>query len=282
MAKAKAFVDTTILTNCLIKFREEKREAKAALARYKITELPVYAIKEFKFGPLDNAKYLYNKLLETGSIPLTYIALNKNYQQRNKKDTSIQLLSELYEEVKSFNINKELQLKYGKLADLDNVIYDKIKLESKMLVYKAWKKRNTVTTNIVQPLSCYIQSPPFVKKNGELSLAPRKCETDDCCLSKTLKNEKRLDLTRLKVAIDKLPTELKNKRENKKRVKLLHQIGSNLRRKLSDSDCRDLGDAIFALFCPQDADILTTNLKDHEPLAKALGKTTISPEKLLK
>jgi len=282
MAKSKAFVDTTILTNCLIKFREEKKEAKAALAKYEITELPVYAIKEFKFGPLDNAKYLYNKLLETGSIPLTFLAINKNYQQRNKKDTAIQLLAELYEEIKSSQIDNTLKLKYGKLADLETIIYDKIKLEAKMLVYKAWKKRNSVTTKVVQPLSCYQQSPPFVKKNGELSLVPRNCETNDCCLTKILKDEKRLDLTKLKVAIDKLPSELKDKRENKKRAKLLHEIGSNLNRNLSNSDCRDLGDAVFALFCPKDADVLTTNLKDHEPLAKALGKTAISPEKILK
>ncbi len=58
MVKSKAFVDTTILTNRLIKFREEKKEAKDALAKYEITELPVYAIKEFKAGPLDYVKYL--------------------------------------------------------------------------------------------------------------------------------------------------------------------------------------------------------------------------------
>jgi len=42
-------------------------------------------------------------------------------------------------------------------------------------------------------------------------------------------------------------------------------------------DCRALGDAYFALFAPADADILTTNLKDHRPLAEALGKTAVSP-----
>ncbi|MGI8884923.1 MAG: hypothetical protein ACR2IA_11850 [Pyrinomonadaceae bacterium] len=281
MTKSKAFVDTTILTNYLIKFREEKKEAKAALSQYEITELPVYAIKEFKFGPLDNAKYLYNKLLEVGSISLTFIAINKNYQQRNKKDTAIQLLAELQEEAKSFPINKGLTAKYGTVGDLENIIYDKIKIEVKMLVYKAWKKRNSITTKVVQKLSCFQQSPPFEKKNGELSLYPRYCITDECCLSKELKDKKRFALTKLKMAIDNLPTELKNKRENKKRAELLKKIGSNLGYKITDADCRVLGDAYFALFSPADADILTTNIKDHKPLASSLGKTAISPKEIL-
>lgn len=46
---------------------------------------------------------------------------------------------------------------------------------------------------------------------------------------------------------------------------------------LTDSQCRDLGDAVFALLAPHDSVILTTNLKDHEPLASALGKTAQLP-----
>jgi hypothetical protein len=38
-----------------------------------------------------------------------------------------------------------------------------------------------------------------------------------------------------------------------------------------------LGDAVFALLAPHDFVILTTNLKDHEPLASALGKTAQLP-----
>jgi hypothetical protein len=41
--------------------------------------------------------------------------------------------------------------------------------------------------------------------------------------------------------------------------------------------CRDLGDAIFAFFCPSNAVVLTTNLGDHEPLANAIGKKAEKP-----
>jgi hypothetical protein len=41
--------------------------------------------------------------------------------------------------------------------------------------------------------------------------------------------------------------------------------------------CRSLGDAIFAFFAPDDCIIVTTNLKDHEPLARALNKSATRP-----
>jgi hypothetical protein len=46
---------------------------------------------------------------------------------------------------------------------------------------------------------------------------------------------------------------------------------------MDTKDCRKLGDAFFALCAPQDAVILTTNLKDHAPLANAMGKGAKAP-----
>ncbi len=44
-----------------------------------------------------------------------------------------------------------------------------------------------------------------------------------------------------------------------------------------EKTCRSLGDAIFAFFAPADAAILTTNERDHRPLAAALGKSVDTP-----
>ncbi|HEY1731608.1 MAG TPA: hypothetical protein VGG15_07655, partial [Terriglobales bacterium] len=46
--------------------------------------------------------------------------------------------------------------------------------------------------------------------------------------------------------------------------------------------CRDLGDAIFAFFCPAEAEIATTNLRDLKPLAQAMGKAARAPKRLPK
>jgi len=70
------------------------------------------------------------------------------------------------------------------------------------------------------------------------------------------------------------------KPENSRRIKILKEF---LKKKghfvLEDKDCRGLGDVIFAIFCPNDAVVLTTNIVDHEPLAKVLGKKVETVEK---
>ena len=67
------------------------------------------------------------------------------------------------------------------------------------------------------------------------------------------------------------------RREDYRRRRALRNLVSARPQLLTDSPCRDLGDAVFALFCPKDAVILTTNTKDHGPLAEALGKGVQSP-----
>jgi hypothetical protein len=52
-------------------------------------------------------------------------------------------------------------------------------------------------------------------------------------------------------------------------------------RPLDNSKCRSLGDAVFAFLAPVDSVILTTNIKDHRPLAQALGKSAVSPADVL-
>jgi hypothetical protein len=67
------------------------------------------------------------------------------------------------------------------------------------------------------------------------------------------------------------------KPENQKMHQALRHILRTPKRAFSDNQCRNLGDAVFAIMAPDDAVILTTNIKDHAPLASALGKTAVVP-----
>lgn len=281
MAKSKAYVETTILANRLTKLGKEKSEAKEALAKYETTELPVYAIKEFKAGVLDYIKYLYNKILDTGSLQDTLIAISSLTAQHNRRATALRLLAELWKSASSLYGGSTLVAKYGTYAEMEKLTYDKVKDDAEMMLYLAWEKRRSVTTNVIHPLSCFGEEDPYEDKKGHICLDPNKCETDNCCMVPEFQ-KKRFEITKLKVAIDNLPAALKNKSENVKRRTLLDEINRKPGRKISNKDCRNLGDAIFALYCPTDSDILTTNLQDHKPLAEALGKTAISPEEVLK
>jgi hypothetical protein len=90
---SKAYVETTILTNLLLKPGSEKESrAKLALARYDSTILPVYSIKEWKAGPLQHFAYFHNKLVTTRSLTNTIAALNSLAYNPYKKNTSFEAL----------------------------------------------------------------------------------------------------------------------------------------------------------------------------------------------
>jgi len=73
----RAYVETTILTNVLLKPDSKKQAAaRSALSRYEETLLPVYSIKEWKAGPLDHYSYVHDKLVETRSLAYTLSAIN--------------------------------------------------------------------------------------------------------------------------------------------------------------------------------------------------------------
>lgn len=94
----------------------------------------------------------------------------------------------------------------------------------------------------------------------------------ECCLAPLLR-ERIPELKKLLAAVKDQP----DKPENRRRAKALRAICRTPNREFSEEMCRNLGDAYFALFAPAEAVILTTNVKDLEPLASALGKKVKRP-----
>ncbi len=269
----KAFIDTTILTDAVLKRDENYTAARAALQRFDVTELPVYAIKEFKAGPLANFVWFHNKLallksFQKGLAALQRMALSP---RRYTTATALQALAEAARTNSRFSLG-HLQEIYGPKASLDAVNCDMFRLAIKSRVLRAWADRRKIASNVVNPLACYTETAPR-EENGLLVINPVKCNVGDCCLRPLLKSKPE-DLEHLRKAIPKDST----KREDQKRSQALREL---IRRKpgeaMSEDSCQSLGDAVFAFFAPQDSVILTTNLRDHEPLAKALGKQAQEP-----
>ena len=65
--------------------------------------------------------------------------------------------------------------------------------------------------------------------------------------------------------------------EDRNRRSVLSQLIRQPQKHITEEECRWLGDAIFAFFCPRAAVILTTNMRDHVPLAEAIGKRAENP-----
>lgn len=263
-----AYVETTVLTDILLKPETPKHQrATAALKRYENTILPVYSIKEWKAGPLHNFAYLHDKLVFTKSFSQTLNAVSALGRGSYLKSTAMEALAATATTLKA------APQKYAGLGSRDNEMADSYRLALASIIIRSWRKRRKITTHVVDDLSCYVEVAPRLGKDGYFDLTPQECDGDqECCLAQQLKSEPKL-LEALRNAIP----EDSGRREDQKRRKALKQLIKHPKGIVNRETCRDLGDAIFAFFCPRTAVILTTNLRDHQPLAKSIGKKAESP-----
>ena len=272
---SKAYIDTTVLADILLKSSQEKgKNAKESLGRYDETELPVYAIKEFKAGPLQKYMYVHNKFLVTESFAKTLEAISKlpPFQSR-RKSTSLEAIAEAAS-LSGQITSQALVEKYGAKAKQDSVQCDQFRYSLRYIIEKSWEKRREVASQVVNELSCYEEVAPY-EKRGALVWKPTKCKEDkvECCMAKDLRN-KIDDLIKIRATIDQESKRL----EDIARRQTLKKLIKRPKDLMTEDMCKSLGDAVFAIFAPHDATILTTNIRDHEPLAQALGKKAKSPQ----
>lgn len=270
---SKAFVDTTILTNILLKSGEIKELSLKALARYNETLLPVYAIKEFKAGPLKNHVWLHNKfaVLQSFSKTINSIQRMSLTPKRYTTSTALEALHVATEHFEKITSSNQIIL-YGDTPNLDKFLCDSTRLAIKVSIFKAWRQRRSVTTKVICPLPCYKEVAPV--ENGILiDIKPVQCSNNlECSLEPLLKSREE-DLRKLQSAINPDSPKI----EDRRRLKILKELCRKPKTKLFDNECRSLGDAIFAFLAPNDSVILTTNIRDHEPLANSLGKRVEAP-----
>jgi hypothetical protein len=269
---SKAYVETTVLANVLLKPGSEKETAaKSALGRYEETLLPVYSIKELKAGPLDHYSYVHDKLVQTRSLAHTLAAINSlnPVTEARRKSTSFEALAA------AAQLDSALPSPLRSNSSADEEMADRYRLSLAALIILSWQKRRKVTTKTIHDLECYTEAQPKIGKEGFFDLAPKECAYDrHCCLWGELRlEENKSVLTALRDAIP----ENSQGYEDKNRRKVLKHLINTPKLPLDREQCRWLGDAVFAFFCPADAVILTTNIKDHQRLAKAIGKRAEKP-----
>jgi len=264
---SKAYVETTILTNLTLKPESELMlQARESLKRYDSSELPVYSIKEWKAGPLQAYAYVHNTLLRLGSFKATFGAIRGLGRQEYKLQTALQAM-----EVATLSV---LPLSASLNPIGDKEMADLYRGALANIIFRAWRRRRKLTDSTIHELDCYTEAGPKFDKAGLVDLKPRLCEDVECCMAQELKKKENQPLLRsLRDAISPGST----RREDLKRRKVLKQLISQPQEILTREQCRDLGDAIFAFKCPKDSVILTTNVRDHMPLAESLGKRAEAP-----
>ncbi|MDF0498100.1 hypothetical protein [Bradyrhizobium yuanmingense] len=270
---AIVFLETTVLTDLLLKKDGSEKVARAGLRRFSEVIAPHFAWKEFKRGPLHTYVWMHNKLLDTKSFSASLSALQKisRTPRRYFTSTIIQSLHTAF--VKAFDgvTIKDLQSRYGSKANLDTLHADVLRLELKRTIYSSWPRRKKLFGGLHHVLPCYPDN-ELVDQGGRIETKPDDCPNgSDCCLKAQLATRRKdIALARANLPKDGRP-------ESSKRFRVLRQIEKHQGRLMTPKDCRDFGDAYFVLFCPKGATILTTNTRDIQPIANGLGVAVQNP-----
>ena len=274
---SNAFVDTTVLCNALeLSGQKKATEAKAALSRYTRTESPVYSLKELRAGPLSSWILAHNIVAAESTIEDAVARLGKAsaFKPRQGSVSSFAIISGLIDAIHQMNSGSKPagEPEFDAKLDLENHLAIRI--------LKAWKKRRTVVTKIVQPLACFV--------DGELELVDRQLKFEggaecskraSCGAALELKKRSSIVTQLLKSVFPPPPKgqTSKEKHEKTRRRQALKEVLANAAADFPRKDCRALGDAYFCVMSPDGSDILTTNFSDFDEMAKELGKPLAAP-----
>jgi hypothetical protein len=258
---APLFLDTTILSDATLGVRARRMQTNAVLATHRRKTFPQYAAKEFKAGPLAAYVLFNNILAEEKSIERTVGRLDAIYgtPRRNLFRTALQAYR---------RAAQETDRDTGKQFTHDE-LPDEYRRHTKKVIFLAWKNIFKLG-EMTHALECHSLSKPRAKGPVLIDLDDRRCDHTGCALARQFHARKQ-ELQILARIVESQPS----KPENDNRLAALEDLLAD--RNLNDSGCRHLGDAVFALLAPTDFVILTTNVRDHRPLAQALGKDAISP-----
>jgi predicted nucleic acid-binding protein len=264
---AKALVDTTIIADALLKRGEAQRAAKQALASFEETLLPVYALKEFKAGALRNYVWFHNKLVLHGyADAIKALQRMSLTPRRYTTSTALEAIHAAIMSKQKLSLG-DLVTKYGSAANHTEVIRDQWRLALKAIILQAWRRRRSVTTKTEEPLFCYFELDIREDASGLLDHKPTTCQNlGECEIAQRF----RKDLNCIQELRDCV-LQQDRKPENDRRSGALKRLLRSGKDPINDRDCRALGDAAFVLLCPKDWVILTTNRKDFESLAAAVG-----------
>lgn len=268
---SEAFVETTVLTDYLLKRDGSEKRARVAFSRFAKVSVPQFAWKEYKRGPLRAFVWCHNKLVNTGSFAKMLLALQRlaPTPQRYLTATAVQAIHTGF--VRAFQgvSLAKLVAKYGPSATVDQIHTDMVTLElhKKILL---WNRRKKLFGGPVQPMACY----PDVDVPSASPLIDLKLR--DCPAKGNCSLQQHMSKGRLTGARSGIPPAAQ-KVELKRRRKLLRRLAIHPSTPMNPADCRVFGDAYFVVFCPTNATVLTTNMSDIAPMGQALQVAVASP-----
>ncbi|HUX90719.1 MAG TPA: hypothetical protein VMV48_08525 [Gallionellaceae bacterium] len=270
---SNAFLDTTIFCDALgLSTPARKQVASSALAKYQKTEAPFYALKELRAGPLASWILAHNILVAHNTIleAVDRISRATAFKPRQGSVASKAIISGMVAVLAQIKISKNPK-DYDEKTELENYLC--------RYIFKQWQKRRTIVNQIVQPLSCFIDSDLIL--DGKLIRFAG--DSPEC--SKASSCGAAIELKKYPEEIDKILIALRppktiagtEKRETTRRRAALKEVLNRASNEFPRKDCRALGDAYFCIMAPSNSEILTTNASDFEPMTQVLNKILTIP-----
>ena len=223
--------------------------------------LPVYAIKELKCGPLRSFIWLHNRFADTKSFNRTIKAIHSNFRQRNLQATAHEALQVGGEVLIGASLASATTREETQAALADSYRY-----ALRRRIDMAWRDRRKLASEVTDELSCFAEvAHSFNERTKFIDDQRRKCDLEaECCLAPEFRARKS-DLTALIAAIEGL-----SRAEDDRRRKALRLLRNSPRVPFEDAALQVPRRRILRLRRPPSCAILTTNAKDHIPLAGAL------------
>lgn len=267
-----SFLDTTVLVDIAERGEPYRTKCEAFIRANQPAATPFYALRELLAGHVRNLCTAHNILLAAETAPEAMLALLRiSPAEGRKKQDKLQALASAMQEAFSSNPSGDRQ-------DMKREMLQNLAVQ----VNRLWRGvRRLKAVSIVHSLSCFNDGRITYGSAGELR-GPRdsfNCIKTERCAAAAYIYDNQSDLAKMICALHphNLDSKAAKKGENVQRRKALKELQSKGPAKFDKSRCRALGDAYFVSMCPPGSVVVTSNLEDHVPLCRAVGKEAKAP-----
>jgi hypothetical protein len=261
-----AFLDSSVLADATLKDTGTRKRTKTFLQSFSEKAAPQYALKELSAGPIGAYIWLHNVLAEEQSYDKALGRLHRRSRTPARNQTSSAI-----EALRAAEQSLMARMRRGLYPTSEADRAEHLRLALKRLIQAGWLGGMSIPDRILFPLRCHTLRPPVERTDGLIEQFAHRCVGPHVCDQAThLKKESD--------SLDRVCSFLESKEkspEDERRLEALTMVRSG--QPINDSQCRSLGDAVFAILSPPGHVIVTTNVKDHQPLAAILGKKVVRP-----
>jgi hypothetical protein len=264
-----SFIDTTVLIDISQSRGSGKISSENFVNANRPAEAPFYALRELLAGHVRYLCDTHNILTASKNPAEALVAILTRFPTRASHTQAV-LLARL---LSNFFANRGAITGAGAKRDGLHQIM--------MMATRVWRRANHhKLIDSVQQLACF-NNGDLQYRNGNLR-GPNdsfNCSKREKCAAAGWLREQEVQVAKVVEALHpkNLEGAAKSKREISHRRSALKLLIKKGHFDFNKGKCRALGDAYFAIMCPQKSIMATTNIGDFEPMCKVLRKQLQKP-----